>query len=97
MAAPCVHARNRETLAKLQANRQVLWQYCDAAGALTDDANPNGSLLNIAGIANDRFNVAGLMPHPDRASETVLGSDDGRYIFASMITALEQRSVAKAA
>lgn len=85
------------TLAKLQANRQILWQYCDADGAITDKANPNGSVLNIAGIANERFNVAGLMPHPDRASEAILGSDDGKYIFESMIAALEQRRAARAA
>jgi len=86
-----------ETLAKLQANRQILWQYCDAKGNLTESANPNGSVLNIAGIANERFNVAGLMPHPDRASEAILGSDDGKYIFESMVAALEQRRVGKAA
>lgn len=80
-----------ETLAQLQARRQILWQYADAAGELTEAANPNGSLLNIAGIANETFNVAGLMPHPDRASEKILGSDDGRWIFASMVAALETR------
>lgn len=86
-----------DTLAKLQANGQILWRYCDAKGAVTESANPNGSLLNIAGIANERFNVAGLMPHPDRSSEAVLGSTDGRFIFESMIAALQQRGVAKAA
>jgi phosphoribosylformylglycinamidine synthase I len=86
-----------ETLDRLQANRQVLWQYCDAAGATVETANPNGSLLNIAGIANERFNVAGLMPHPDRASEAVLGSEDGRFVFESVIAALDQRRLAKAA
>ncbi|MFM7816155.1 MAG: phosphoribosylformylglycinamidine synthase subunit PurQ, partial [Verrucomicrobiota bacterium] len=57
-----------------------------------DEANPNGSLLNIAGIANDRFNVAGLMPHPDRAAEPLLGSIDGQFIFQSMIETLRERS-----
>ncbi len=85
------------TLEKLKANRQILWQYCDADGNLTDKANPNGSLLNIAGITNERGNVAGLMPHPDRASEDVLGSNDGKWIFESVIAALEARRVAKAA
>jgi phosphoribosylformylglycinamidine synthase len=79
------------TLSQLQANRQILWQYCDSKGALTDEANPNGSLMNIAGIANERFNVAALMPHPDRASEAILGSADGKWIFESMISALEER------
>ena len=76
------------TLAALQAGRQILWQYCTAAGELTEGANPNGSVLNIAGICNQRRNVAGLMPHPDRASEEILGSTDGRLIFESMIAAL---------
>ena len=85
------------TLASIQAKGQVLWRYSDASGAVTDAANPNGSLLNIAGVANERFNVAGLMPHPDRASEALLGTDDGRSIFESMVDALQQRTAAKAA
>jgi phosphoribosylformylglycinamidine synthase len=84
------------TLAGLKSNHQILWQYCDAKGELTERANPNGSLLNIAGICNERRNVAGLMPHPDRASEEILGSADGRFIFESLIAAL-QSGVAKAA
>jgi phosphoribosylformylglycinamidine synthase len=85
------------TLAKLRANNQILWQYCDANGDLTDTANPNGSLLNIAGLCNERRNVAGLMPHPERACEALLGSTDGRLIFESMIHALQSKTVAKAA
>jgi phosphoribosylformylglycinamidine synthase subunit PurQ / glutaminase len=78
---------DEETLAKLKANNQILWQYCDTNGNLTDAANPNGSLLNIAGICNERRNVAGLMPHPDRASEDILGSAHGKLIFESMLSA----------
>ena len=85
------------TLASLQAGNQILWQYCSAEGELTDDANPNGSLLNIAGVCNARRNVAGLMPHPERASEELLGSADGRLIFESMIAALETKGLAQAA
>ena len=85
------------TLAELQAKNQILWQYCNAKGELTDDANPNGSLLNIAGVSNERRNVAGLMPHPERASEEILGSADGRLIFESMIHALQTREAAEAA
>ena len=81
----------------MQANRQILWQYCNAAGALTDEANPNGSLQNIAGICNERRNVAGLMPHPERACEPILGSADGRLVFESMIHTLQSKPVAKAA
>jgi phosphoribosylformylglycinamidine synthase len=88
---------DEETLVKLKANNQFLWQYCDTAGNLTDTSNPNGSLLNIAGVCNERRNVAGLMPHPERASEEILGSADGRLIFESMIAALQNKPVAKAA
>jgi phosphoribosylformylglycinamidine synthase len=86
-----------ETLANLQANNQVLWQYCNAQGELTDAANPNGALLNIAGICNERRNVAGLMPHPERACEPLLGSDDGRWIFESVFAALNEGTKARAA
>jgi phosphoribosylformylglycinamidine synthase subunit PurQ / glutaminase len=85
------------TLAALRDGGRILWQYCDARGEVTDSANPNGSLLHIAGIANERRNVAGLMPHPDRAAETLLGSEDGRGIFESMIAALASRRTAAAA
>jgi phosphoribosylformylglycinamidine synthase I len=77
------------TLAKLKTNNQILWQYSEADGRVTDAANPNGSVWNIAGICNERRNVAGLMPHPERASEPILGSDDGKWIFESMIHTLE--------
>jgi phosphoribosylformylglycinamidine synthase subunit PurQ / glutaminase len=85
-----------ETLAKLNANGQVLWRYVDAEGKQSEIANPNGSLENIAGICNERRNVAGLMPHPERASEGLLGSADGRLIFESLVKWLEGRH-AKAA
>ncbi len=86
-----------ETLAKLRARGQILWQYCDESGALTDAANPNGSLLNIAGVCNERRNVAGLMPHPERASEGILGSEDGRLIFESLIETLSHSTAAAVA
>jgi phosphoribosylformylglycinamidine synthase subunit PurQ / glutaminase len=84
------------TLEKLRNNKQILWQYCDAAGALAEANNPNGSLWNIAGICNETRNVAGLMPHPERASEALLGGADGLLIFESLIAWLENR-LAKAA
>jgi len=84
------------TLAGLQAGNQILWQYCDAGGKVTDASNPNGALQNIAGICNERRNVAGLMPHPERACEALLGSDDGRWIFESLFAALKGRTVAAA-
>ena len=86
-----------ETIAGLKAKNQILWQYANSTGELTESANPNGSLENIAGICNERRNVAGLMPHPERASEPLLGSADGRLIFESLIHALESKQVAKAA
>ena len=85
------------TLAGLQAKGQILWQYCDVRGGITESANPNGSLLNVAGICNEAGNVGGLMPHPDRACEAAIGSEDGQYIFASMLQALAQRAVPQAA
>jgi len=88
---------DEQTLAKLKSNNQILWQYCDASRNLTESANPNGSLLNIAGICNERRNVAGLMPHPDRASEDILGSADGKLIFESVIASLQNKVAAKAA
>ena len=88
---------DEETLNKLKANKQILWQYCNAQGDVTEQANPNGSLWNIAGICNERRNVAGLMPHPERACEAILGSADGRLIFESLIHALQSKAVPKAA
>ena len=86
-----------ETLVALKAANRVLWKYVSAEGEPTDAANPNGSLENIAGICNERRNVAGVMPHPERACEPLLGSADGRFIFESMIAAFENRSKAQAA
>jgi phosphoribosylformylglycinamidine synthase len=79
------------TLKKLQAGRQILWQYVNAAGEPTDRSNPNGSLQNIAGICSEARNVAGLMPHPERASEPLLDSADGLLIFESLISWLQTK------
>ncbi len=81
-----------DVLAKLEANRQVVFRYTDAAGAVTDDANPNGSASAIAGICSDGRNVVGLMPHPERACESVLGSADGLVIFESVVQAVQSGS-----
>ncbi|MDB6129145.1 MAG: Phosphoribosylformylglycinamidine synthase subunit PurQ, partial [Verrucomicrobiales bacterium] len=82
---------DEETLKKMQQNNQILWQYVDAQGNANESANPNGSVLNIAGITNEKRNVAGLMPHPERASETLLGSADGRIIFESLISSFSSK------
>ena len=87
---------DEETLARLKANNQVLWRYVDARGEATEAANPNGSLDDIAGICNEKRNVAGLMPHPERASEPILGCADGRLILESMIHALAGKQEAEA-
>jgi phosphoribosylformylglycinamidine synthase subunit PurQ / glutaminase len=77
-----------ETLKRLEDNGQVVFRYVDANGEATAEANPNGSQHNIAGIVNEGRNVLGMMPHPDRSSEAILGSTDGRLIFESMVNAL---------
>lgn len=88
---------DEERLNRMETNRQILWQYCDSRGELTDRASPNGSLRNIAGICNEQRNVAGLMPHPERACESLLGSADGRLIFESMIHTLLKAAAVQAA
>ena len=81
-----------EVLAKLRADDQILFQYASETGDLTDEANPNGSLLNIAGICNEGRNVCGMMPHPERASENILGAADGRLVFESMLCHLKAKT-----
>ena len=74
-----------ETIARLEANRQIVFRYTDAAGRVDDAANPNGSAAAIAGLCNEARNVVGLMPHPERACELALGSVDGLQIFESAV------------
>ncbi len=76
-----------ETLTALEENRQVLLRYCDGQGRVTDEANPNGSLNNIAGIRNAAGNVMGLMPHPERNAESALGNAQGLKLFESLLQA----------
>jgi len=79
-----------QTLAELQRENRILFRYSEADGRITSDANPNGSLDNIAGICNRERNVMGMMPHPERASEQQLGSSDGRIIFYSVADTLAE-------
>jgi phosphoribosylformylglycinamidine synthase len=79
---------DEETLKTLQRNERIMFRYCDEQGNVTAQANPNGSLDNIAGICNEGRNVMGMMPHPDRSSEEVLGYSDGYKVFQSMVAAL---------
>lgn len=74
-----------ETLKKLNDNGQILFRYCDESGNITADANPNGSLENIAGVCNEGKNVFGMMPHPERAADTILGNTDGKLLFESIL------------
>ncbi len=76
------------TLAQLERERRIAFRYATPTGAITPEANPNGSLGNIAGILNEGRNVLGMMPHPDRSSEALLGSADGLKIFDSLVASL---------
>ena len=92
LEVPIAHAEGNyyadaATLDELERNGQVVFRYSTPDGAITDAANPNGSLHNIAGITNRAGNVLGMMPHPERASDTLLGSRDGLFIFQSLVHA----------
>ncbi len=82
-----------DVIARLEDEDRVVFRYCDTDGALTAEANPNGSTGNIAGILGAGRNVLGMMPHPERHVEAVLGCDDGRYLFESAFAALEGSAV----
>jgi phosphoribosylformylglycinamidine synthase len=87
---PIAHADGRyyaapDVLADMKKNDQVLFKYCDATGRIDDSTNPNGAIENIAGICNHTRNVFGMMPHPERASEAVLGNADGKKLFESLL------------
>lgn len=79
------------TIQQLEENKQVLFRYCDPHGEITPDANPNGSVNNIAGICNSRGNVLGMMPHPERCAEDILGNTDGQLIFQSLLQQWQRR------
>jgi phosphoribosylformylglycinamidine synthase len=83
------------TLRELNVNRQVILRYADSKGCIVPEANPNGSIENIAGICNRERNVFGLMPHPDRASDARLGSMDGAKIFRSMVQSISASRAAR--
>jgi phosphoribosylformylglycinamidine synthase I len=90
---PIAHAEGNyacddATLAELRSEDRVIFRYCDAGGRTTDEANPNGARDNIAGICNRERNVVGMMPHPERACEDLLGSSDGRGVFRSLAATL---------
>lgn len=95
---PIAHADGRyfadaATLQALQDNNQILFKYCTLEGEVTEAANPNGSLHNIAGICNAGRNVFGMMPHPERASESILNNEDGRGLFDSLMRTAHSHSI----
>ena len=88
---PIAHGEGRyfnhpEALAQLNDNDQVIFRYCDKNGIINPASNPNGSEENIAGVCNASKNVFGMMPHPERASESILGNEDGKIIFESLLS-----------
>lgn len=85
----CYYADD-DTLHKLEENGQIVFRYCDDTGQYSLEANPNGSRQHIAGIVNEYSNVLGMMPHPERHTETALGGDDGHAMFTSLLFNLKQ-------
>jgi len=90
LSVPVSHGEGRYyadtgVLDRLEANDQVLFRYCTPDGTVANEANPNGSVENIAGIINGSGNVCGLMPHPERCVEDVVGGEDGRLVFESLV------------
>jgi phosphoribosylformylglycinamidine synthase len=88
---PIAHGEGRfyasdETIKSLVDNDQILFKYCDNEGNVTEESNPNGSVLNIAGITNKSKNVFGMMPHPERAADSILANTDGLAIFNSILS-----------
>ncbi len=97
LSIPIAHAEGNfvcddETFNRLEETGQIVFRYCDESGEVTDAANPNGARSNIAGICNENGNVLGMMPHPERACEELLGSNDGREIFRSLTNSIAQRA-----
>lgn len=82
------YVTDEDQLKKLRDNDQIVFRYCDSQGNATDEANFNGSVDNIAGICNTRRNILGMMPHPERAVEKLVGSEDGKLIFESVLNEL---------
>lgn len=87
---PIAHGEGRfyaadDTMKKIQDNDQIIFQYCSEDGIVSDEFNPNGALLNIAGITNAQKNVFGMMPHPERASDRFVGNEDGKLIVESLL------------
>ncbi len=92
---PIAHYEGRyfappEVLSEIETRNRIVFRYCDEKGNVSEEANPNGSLLAIAGIVNDKGNVLGLMPHPERCSEAILSSENGLRLFQSMVRYIKE-------
>lgn len=88
---PIAHGEGRyyadaETLKKMNENGQIIFRYCDESGKITEESNPNGATENIAGVCNAGKNVFGMMPHPERATDSILSNEDGKLIFESILS-----------
>jgi phosphoribosylformylglycinamidine synthase subunit PurQ / glutaminase len=99
LTLPIAHAEGNyytdaQTLTRLRAHGQVVFRYCTASGEVTAEGNPNGSVDNIAGIINPAGNVLGMMPHPERCAEAILGNEAGRLIFLSLLDSIKARRTA---
>lgn len=99
LSIPVAHAEGNyvcddATFESLEENGQIIFRYCDKSGEISEESNPNGARSNIAGISNLDRNVLGMMPHPERACEPLLGSNDGRDIFRSLTGAITRAEVA---
>jgi phosphoribosylformylglycinamidine synthase len=93
---PIAHGEGRyyapeEEIARIRQNDQILFRYCGPDGIISEEYNPNGSMDNIAGVCNETKNVFGMMPHPERASDDLLGNTDGRLIFESLLSTLNEK------
>lgn len=98
LSIPIAHAEGNyvcddDTYQRLEENGQIVFRYCDENGEVSVESNPNGSRSNIAGVCNLEGNVLGMMPHPERACEKLLGSDDGREIFRSLTNKISELAV----
>ncbi|MFC4263454.1 phosphoribosylformylglycinamidine synthase subunit PurQ [Ferruginibacter yonginensis] len=96
---PIAHGEGRfyaapDVLAAIEANHQVIYRYCDAAGNVNEQSNPNGTTNNIAGIKNAQGNVFGMMPHPERACNAALGNQDGVQVFETLLGVIAQNIIA---
>jgi phosphoribosylformylglycinamidine synthase len=78
-----------EVISGLNAERRIVFRFCDEKGNITPESNPNGAMENITGVISPEGNVLAMMPHPERASEKILGSEDGKKVFLSMIAHIE--------